>query len=397
METKKKLLVITPVTPYDSIKNAGGKTLNYYLKKFSKIFDMMIVSLVWDYELSDIESATNWNMRYKVIGTSLTDKLFRRLYDWSFFFNPYDKYINITPQSHINLMMAVVQELKSEGYYPDVIDLEFTGTILWIEKIKAIFPKSKYIGSEVDVTYLKFKREFELSPTRIKKSKYERCKIIELEALRNCDMIVTQNEKDASLLVKDGINRDNIFVFSPYYSSIERVGFNPDSKMILFFGAMDRKENYLSAIWFINNVMPKLPEYIFRVVGGNPPDELKKHSSDNVRIEGFVEDINEVFKNSLCMVAPLLLGAGIKVKVIESMSCGLVTLTNEIGIEGIPANPGNEYIYCKTAENYIDAIKELSKGSLDGYAISENAYQFVRKNFNLQKSISQYSNVIEKL
>lgn len=41
---------------------------------------------------------------------------------------------------------------------------------------------------------------------------------------------------------------------------------------------MSRPENYLSAIWFIENVMPLLADLNIRfvVLGSNPPEELAR-------------------------------------------------------------------------------------------------------------------------
>ena len=68
---------------------------------------------------------------------------------------------------------------------------------------------------------------------------------------------------------------------------------------------------------------------------------------DVITVTGFVKEISKYFEQSLCLVAPLVLGAGIKIKVLEAMSAGLPVLTNQIGIEGIPAQNGIHYYYCE--------------------------------------------------
>lgn len=60
---------------------------------------------------------------------------------------------------------------------------------------------------------------------------------------------------------------------------------------------MSRPENYLSALWFINNVMPLLNDLNIRfiVLGSKPSDELKNIKSDKVIITGFVDNIEAIY------------------------------------------------------------------------------------------------------
>ena len=82
-------------------------------------------------------------------------------------------------------------------------------------------------------------------------------------------------------------------VIVPYINLPEQVARKNINKNILFYGAMNRMENEISAEWFIKNVMPEIKDtgakYV--IVGNKPSDELKKYESDNVIITGFVQDI----------------------------------------------------------------------------------------------------------
>lgn len=97
----------------------------------------------------------------------------------------------------------------------------------------------------------------------------------------------------------------------------------------------------------------------------------------------------------MCMVAPLVLGAGIKVKIIEALSSGIPVLTNEIGIEGIHAETGRDYLLCRTPEEYAEAIQKAANGKLD--SIGENGRRFVSTEFNVEGSIENYKERIVNL
>jgi glycosyltransferase involved in cell wall biosynthesis len=177
-------------------------------------------------------------------------------------------------------------------------------------------------------------------------------------------------------------------MIAPYFMNFTNVKYQPEGKNILFFGAMNRPENYLSAIWFIENVIPLISDRQMRFViaGGNPHPKLHAYASERVQVLGYVEDMAPLFSKALCFCAPLILGAGIKVKVIEAMSAGLPTLTNSIGIEGIPAKNGIDYIHCETADDYAKNIEMLMDHKFDVLSLSCNSKALIQNHFNIESS-----------
>ena len=168
-------------------------------------------------------------------------------------------------------------------------------------------------------------------------------------------------------------------------------------KDILFFGAMSRPENSLSAIWFIENVMPLISDLDIRfvILGSNPTTELKNFQSERIIITGFVESIVPYFESAVCLVAPLVLGAGIKVKILEGLSSGCPVITNQIGIEGIHAKDGIEYVFASEPTEYEKAIREAVSGGLERIGLSGR--QFIQKEYDLDKSFNEYKIMLQEL
>ena len=95
----------------------------------------------------------------------------------------------------------------------------------------------------------------------------------------------------------------------------------------------------------------------------------------------------------MCFVAPLNLGAGIKVKVIEAMYTGITVLTNKIGIEGINAEAGVDYYHCENAEEYAETIRKIYNDELPMI----NGKKVIEKDFSLEKSFERYALKIKEL
>jgi glycosyltransferase involved in cell wall biosynthesis len=161
--------------------------------------------------------------------------------------------------------------------------------------------------------------------------------------LKKFDKIFAFNNKELKLRTNNGINESLIKVIIPYFKNIS---FTDDKKnLILFYGSMGRKLNYLAAIWFIENVFYLLNnDFIFVILGSNPHPDLLKYKSERIIITGYQTDVKSYFEKALCLVAPLERGAGIKVKVLKALSAGIPVLGTEVAREGIDVS--DAYALC---------------------------------------------------
>jgi glycosyltransferase involved in cell wall biosynthesis len=109
---------------------------------------------------------------------------------------------------------------------------------------------------------------------------------------------------------------------------------------------MERRENSESASWFIDNVWPlvcaKVPDATLVVAGFGPPDTLRRRTSDSVSVPGYVADLDHLHRSVRVFVAPLLTGAGIKLKVLGAMAYGLPVVATPVAAEGIVDRAGTE-------------------------------------------------------
>ena len=316
-------------------------------------------------------------------------------------FNPINSYANFLDSYKEHKVIVEINRLCEQDYKPDIVILHWTQMVLLISKIKQFFPLAKYIGIEEDVALLGFERKYNYVTQKLKKKiyeiKYKRLKKKELKALSLCHEIFVTNKKDQLLLQQYTIKQP-IYVLNSYFHNMSGLKRKYDgNKDIIYYGAMNRAENYLSAIWFIKHVMPLLgSEFSFYVIGNNPPQQLKDLECYNIKILGFVESIDPYFEKSLCLVAPLVLGAGIKMKVIEALSAGIPVLTNEIGAEGIDILHGKEFIFCKTPQDYSKWINNLFTNQKLLNNLECNSKNYINNNFNYEQAYKMfYQNLLD--
>lgn len=404
-----ELLVMSHTAPYDTVGLAGEKTHNYYLKAFAGQNDMNVrlitVCKSTDKEKLDLD---NYGILNKVFiedqgkSASLRRKIVRAI---SLIFNPNDKYANFVSKERQNFFFKSMREWKQEGYRPDCIILEFTHSILLVDKVKEIFPDIPIIGSSHDVNFKGSYRIWQFEENKVikffRKRQYTNLRRREIEALSKCNLIVTQNDNDITIFKEQELLKNKEYMrIVPYYDSYEDIRRRPDGKTIIFYGSMGRQENYLSVQRFIEEVFHKLDNDMrFVVIGGNPPELLKRYESERIHMTGFLplEEVKEYFAACECMVVPLLLGSGIKVKILEAFSGGIPVLTNEIGNEGIFAVDGQQFLFCKESKDFIRVLRDIDKGSILPEPIGLKGKEYVLNNFNLENSKNKYIDIVRKV
>lgn len=388
------ILYISMLLPYKNVSNAGGKTFYYYIKGINEDtrFSSTLIAKCLPGESFDYEDLNNINF-FPVTNEPLSPAHpVRSIEDVYSKVSPFSHYGGTLRNDIYRQILAILESGKIAT--PDIVVLEFTEIVLLAPKIHQLYPKARIVASEHDVSFLGYKRKYlaekNIFLRQYKKIKYNIRKKNELLSIENCDSVMPHNKKDADILIKNNIDAHTIFVLTPYFTHM-RVNRHPDFKSVLFYGAMGRYENYEAAIWFIREVMPKLPNNIsLTVLGSNPPDELKKLQSNRVTVTGFVDDIVPYFETATCLVAPLHLGAGVKVKILEAMQAGIPVLTTEIGIEGIYAKEGEDYYKCDTPDEYVEVINKMITGEIDVQLISENERTFMENNYDLKKALEDY-------
>ncbi|MFA1015967.1 glycosyltransferase [Dubosiella newyorkensis] len=398
----KKVFWISLMAPYDGVAHAGGKIHNYLLKYLNneKNIDITLLTFASEKEKEYIDNDHyHYNIKSKIhyFKEDKINRIGRKTINHIFFLS---KLAGKGSFLNRKTLKRKIKEYKKQNDDPDYVILHWTSIINNIGWIKKEFPNAKFIVIEEDVTFLKVYRKI-ISLKGIKRivsnKIYGHFKKNEVASLTLSNLIIVNNDKDRLLLENEKIN-NNILSISPYFTNFDNLKYKYKKENILFYGAMNRPENYEAAIWFIESVFYKLKKYNkdfkFIVLGGNPNKKLLSYESNDIIITGFVDKIDEYFSDSLCLVAPLLMGAGVKIKILEGLSSGIPVLTNEIGIEGIPAKEGRDFLLSKKPEDYISNILELTRNKDFTLSVSKNAKEFIKKNYNYKKSAEQLKKYI---
>lgn len=134
---------------------------------------------------------------------------------------------------------------------------------------------------------------------------------------------------------------------------------------LMYVGFLGWEPNSQGLIWFVEKVWPlirkKHPQLTFDIVGKGADELLQKlvEQQDGITLKGFVEDLQEVYRQSRVSVAPLLFGSGMKVKVLDALAAGLPTVTTTVGAEGIAIEEDQHLLVADEADEMAAQIHRL--------------------------------------
>ena len=254
--------------------------------------------------------------------------------------------------------------------------------------IRALAPAAKLIFEAVDLHHLREIRAAELSGDATAMDEALKTRELELAAMGTCDASIVLSQYEVDYLHREApaipLHHIPIARAEP---ALEPKAF-AERKNILFIGGFQHPPNRDGLLWFHQEVWPGLLERGFQedlvIVGGDMPKDIENLAGPQVRVLGQLPDVNDLFGSCRMSIAPLRYGAGLKGKVISSLSYGLPCVTTGIGAEGAPFEDHCDLLIADEPQDFQLAILSLMNDQLLWERLSQHGKLFFREHFSLQ-------------
>ena len=113
--------------------------------------------------------------------------------------------------------------------------------------------------------------------------------------------------------------------------------------------------------------------------------ELDQLRSLGVEALGQVASLEEQYARAAVCVVPLLLGSGIKIKLVEALGYGKAIVSTSVGIQGIEAWAEASVLVADTAEEFARSIEELLQNDEKRRSTQSTALQLAEAHFGLHR------------
>lgn len=303
-------------------------------------------------------------------------------------------------------MIDKINSFRSYEY--DIIYFDHLPLFLYYSDVKNIWPNAKVILDEHNCETIIVERKRNQADNIIKKL------FLNLEYYKMKRFEATSIEKSNNTIVLSNIDYVNLkkLIGTNFNHSIIPIGvmdmgihFNQNKSEILnilFLGTLSWEPNNLGLIWFLKEVVPILEEkelkYHLFIVGKNPSNEVKKISESykNVTITGYVDSTDEYYNKCHCMIVPLFIGSGQRVKLIEAFSRGMPAISTTIGAEGLECKNNDSIVIADDCNSFVEAIMLMYDNELRK-RISHSCRNVYEKYYSMEEIAKLINNSINNL
>lgn len=156
---------------------------------------------------------------------------------------------------------------------------------------------------------------------------------------------------------------------------------------LVFTGKMDFRPNVDAALWFANKVLPRIhdqvPEAHFVIVGKKPHPRLDVlRGRPGVMITGEVPQVQPYLAAADVYVAPLRMGSGTRLKLLEAMAMGCAIVSTHMGAEGLNVRSGEHLLLADLPTGFAREVVSLLHDEGQRAMLGTAAAHLVRQQFD---------------
>jgi polysaccharide biosynthesis protein PslH len=137
---------------------------------------------------------------------------------------------------------------------------------------------------------------------------------------------------------------------------------------LVMVGNFGYAPNVDGALWLAREVMPRVREVVpgaeLQLVGTSPPPEIQALAGDGIEVTGRVPDVGPYLRAADVVVCPLRFGGGVKVKMLEALSCGKAIVATSVGCQGLGKARWAVRV-AERAEDFANAAARLLRDPLE--------------------------------
>ncbi len=211
---------------------------------------------------------------------------------------------------------------------------------------------------------------------------------------RIADLVIAVSKEDKDLLCQyrndDGktyIVPSGIFV-DDY--AIPDTTVDLGDNTVVFTGKMDYRPNVDAMLWFADHILPKVPDANLIIVGQKPHVRIQHlPERTNISLTGWVDAIPPYLHAADVYIAPLRMGSGTRLKILEAMASGCAIVATTVATAGLSEQAKSSMIIADDVRDFAVAIQELLDNSEKRQELGNIARKMVKNQYDWSVLIPQ--------
>jgi len=183
---------------------------------------------------------------------------------------------------------------------------------------------------------------------------------------------------DNFVMIPNGVD---IRYFKPEYAEVRK-------NHLVWVGGMtgpynsDAVDFFIQKIWSL--IKYKVPEATIAFAGGGPTQTLRNKALEDksVQVLGFVPDIRPIVQRASVFIAPIRIGSGTKIKVLNAMAQAKPVVATTTAAEGIDVTPGENILIADDPGEFAEKIVYLLNHEENAREIGARARELIERKYS---------------
>ncbi len=313
---------------------------------------------------------------------------------------------------------ARLRELLAEVTF-DLIQIEAIEAACYLPVVKNALVRTAQTGTKV--VFDTFNAEYQLQRViasidrrelkRLPAAIYSliqtrRLKRYEAEMCRIADAVIAVSPEDAEALRSLFHSDGKVFIVpsgitvKDYTKPDETLTLHANS--LIFTGKMDYRPNIDAMLWFADEIFPliqqQMPDIHVYIVGQQPHARLDRlRSLHAMTLTGRVESVIPYLHAGAVYIAPLRMGSGTRLKLLEAMASGCAIVATTTASAGLLDEAKQAMKIADDPQIFAQAVVELLRDRDQRQAAGVQAYEQVSAHYDWSKLIPKLLNTYREI
>jgi glycosyltransferase involved in cell wall biosynthesis len=295
----------------------------------------------------------------------------------------------------------------------DLIQFEGLEMAIYLPLVRQMQPHAKLIYDAHNAEYALQQAIAEVesaNPQRLPAALYSRIQAqriarFERTICAQADAVIAVSPEDADMLRPfrpDGqVSVLANGIFTDEYA-VPTQGVELRGTVLVFTGKMDYRPNVDAMQWFTGSILHKIrdrcPEAQLYIVGQKPHSSLQTlREDDSVEVTGWVAQVQPFLRAAQVYVAPLRMGSGTRLKILEAMAAGCAVVATSAAVAGLEEEARTALKIADGEGDFADAVIELLENPKQRQKLGQKAQQIVRKDYDWAALIPSLLNIYRNI
>lgn len=216
------------------------------------------------------------------------------------------------------------------------------------------------------------------------------------------DGVTLTSERDEEMLRRDSPNTRTAVIPNGVDTELFRPSADPtEPGMILFFGAINYYPNTEGLLYFLDEVFPRVRAMHegarLWIVGQQPPPAIVERAGEDVIVTGLVDDVRPYIERAAVIIAPLRIGGGTRLKIVEAMAMGKPIVATGLGAEGLEITDGEDILLADTPEEFAAQVVRVLDDADLARRLGEAARQRAESRYTWRAAVDRLERFYQEL